>query len=70
MAECLASASIETTLIQDGAVFPIMSRINKIFLGCQTVLCNGGIRSILGTNNISEFAQFRNVPVSLFLCFL
>lgn len=38
----LAKSGIETTVINDAAVFAIMSRVNKVIIGTHTVMANGG----------------------------
>jgi translation initiation factor eIF-2B subunit beta len=38
----LAKHEIETTMINDSAVFAIMSRVNKVIMGTHTVMANGG----------------------------
>ena len=38
----LAKSGIETTVINDSAVFAIMSRVNKVIIGTHTVMANGG----------------------------
>ena len=38
----LAKAGVETTVINDSAVFAIMSRVNKVIIGTHTVMANGG----------------------------
>lgn len=42
LAMSLAKADIETTVINDSAVFAIMSRVNKVIIGTHTVMANGG----------------------------
>uniref|UniRef100_A0A668S161 Translation initiation factor eIF2B subunit beta n=1 Tax=Oreochromis aureus TaxID=47969 RepID=A0A668S161_OREAU len=41
MATNLSKAGIETTVITDAAIFAVMSRVNKVIIGTQTVLANG-----------------------------
>ena len=65
MAKSLNSANIQTTVIQDSAVFPFMSRVNKVIIGCNTVLYSGGIRSFVGASNIASAASYNNVSVSI-----
>ena len=43
LAVSLAKADIETTVINDSAVFAIMSRVNKVIIGTHTVMANGGL---------------------------
>lgn len=39
LAVSLATAGIETTLIPDSAVFALISRVNKVILGCDGGIC-------------------------------
>ncbi|XP_042241421.1 translation initiation factor eIF-2B subunit beta-like isoform X2 [Homarus americanus] len=66
MAKSLCSAGIQTTLIQDCAVFPMMSRVNKVIIGTQTVLSNGGIKTFVGAAPLASAAKFYSVP--LYVC--
>ncbi|XP_045611682.1 translation initiation factor eIF2B subunit beta isoform X4 [Procambarus clarkii] len=66
MAKSLCSANIQTTLIQDCAVFPMMSRVNKVIIGTQTVLSNGGIKTFVGAAPLASAAKFYSVP--LYVC--
>ncbi|XP_071533160.1 translation initiation factor eIF2B subunit beta [Panulirus ornatus] len=66
MAKCLCSAGIQTTLIQDCAIFPMMSRVNKVIIGTQTVLSNGGIKTFVGAAPLASAAKFYSVP--LYVC--
>ena len=42
LAVSLAKSGIETTVINDSAVFAMMSRVNKVLIGTHTVMANGG----------------------------
>ena len=42
LAVSLAKSGIETTVINDSAVFAMMSRVNKVIIGTHTVMANGG----------------------------
>ena len=64
MAKALCTAGIQTTLIQDCAVFPIMSRVNKVIIGTKTVVSNGGIKTFVGAASLASAAKFYSVPVS------
>ncbi|KAK7016776.1 Translation initiation factor eIF-2B subunit beta [Halocaridina rubra] len=66
MAKLLCSAGIQTTLIQDCAVFPMMSRVNKVIIGTRTVLSNGGIKTFVGASPLASAAKFYSVP--LYVC--
>lgn len=63
MAKALCTAGIQTTLIQDSAVFPMMSRVNKVIIGTKTVVSNGGIKTFVGAASLASAAKFYSVPV-------
>ena len=44
----LAKSGIDTTVINDSAVFAIMSRVNKVIIGTHTVMANGGYVHVIG----------------------
>ncbi|XP_063597481.1 translation initiation factor eIF2B subunit beta-like [Penaeus indicus] len=66
MAKSLCTAGIQTTLIQDCAIFPMMSRVNKVIIGTRTVLSNGGIKTFVGAATLASAAKFYSVP--LYVC--
>ncbi|XP_068218522.1 translation initiation factor eIF2B subunit beta [Palaemon carinicauda] len=66
MAKALCSVGIQTTLIQDCAVFSMMSRVNKVIIGTKTVLSNGGIKTFVGAAPLASAARFYSVP--LYVC--
>lgn len=71
MAKALCTAGIQTTLIQDSAVFPMMSRVNKVIIGTKTVVSNGGIKTFVGAASLASAAKFYSVPVSVnIFCYL
>ncbi|XP_063844208.1 translation initiation factor eIF2B subunit beta-like isoform X1 [Scylla paramamosain] len=57
VAKALCTAGIETTLIQDSAVFPIMSRVNKV------IKVNGGIETFVGAASLASPPKFYSVPL-------
>ncbi|XP_014272490.1 translation initiation factor eIF2B subunit beta [Halyomorpha halys] len=59
----LAKNKIQTTLVPDSAVFGIMSRVNKVIIGTQTVMANGGLRAVCGTHPLALAAKHYSVPV-------
>lgn len=63
MAVSLASAGIETTLIPDAAIFAVMSRVNKVILGCHAVMANGGIIAACGSHIVANAAKHHSTPV-------
>ena len=42
LARALAADGIETTLITDSAIFALMSRVNKVIIGTNVLLADGG----------------------------
>lgn len=63
MATNLSKAGIETTVIADAAIFAVMSRVNKVIIGTQTVLANGGLRAINGTHTVALAARHHSTPL-------
>ncbi|PGH30760.1 translation initiation factor eIF-2B subunit beta [[Emmonsia] crescens] len=50
-------------LIPDSAVFALMSRVNKVILGTNSVLANGGLVAAAGTRVIANAAKVHQIPV-------
>ncbi|XP_064617122.1 translation initiation factor eIF2B subunit beta-like isoform X3 [Liolophura sinensis] len=65
LAVSLAKHGIETTVINDSAVFAVMSRVNKVIIGTHTVMANGGLKSINGTHAIALAAKHYSVPLTV-----
>jgi translation initiation factor eIF-2B subunit beta len=63
MAQALAKAGIATTVVTDAAIFAVMARVNKVIVGCQAVLANGGITSLTGVHAVAVAAKHYNVPL-------
>jgi len=63
LATSLAASKIQTTLIPDSAVFAVMSRVNKVIIGTHTILANGGLKAITGTNVVALAAKHFSVPI-------
>ena len=63
LAKSLAEHGIETTVIPDTAVFAIMSRVNKVIMGAQTVYADGGIKTTNGAESMALAAKHHAVPV-------
>ncbi|KAL3278564.1 hypothetical protein HHI36_016110 [Cryptolaemus montrouzieri] len=63
MAANLAKSNIETSVIPDAAVFAMMSRVNKVIIGTNTVLANGGLRALSGVHAVALAAKHYSVPV-------
>lgn len=63
MAANLTAAGIETLLVSDASVFAMMSRVNKVIIGCHAVTANGGIIARNGTRIVSACAKHYSTPV-------
>jgi len=63
MAKSLASAGIDTTVINDAAIFAMMARVNKVLLPAHAVLANGGLIASSGSHLVSLAAKKNSVPV-------
>jgi len=66
MATSLAKAKIQTTVITDSAIFAIMSRVNKVIIGTNSILANGGLRAVCGSHTVALSAKHYSVP--LYVC--
>ena len=42
LAKSLVEADIKTTVVSDAAVFAMMSRCNKVIIGTNSVMADGG----------------------------
>jgi translation initiation factor eIF-2B subunit beta len=63
MACNLAAAGIDTTYIENAAVFAVMARVNKVLLPVHAVLANGGFVAQSGCNLVALAAHEMSVPV-------
>ncbi|KAG8307890.1 Translation initiation factor eIF-2B subunit beta, variant 2 [Homalodisca vitripennis] len=63
LAASLAKIKVQTTLIPDSAIFGMMSRVNKVIVGTQTVMASGGLRAVCGTHILALAAKYYSVPV-------
>lgn len=63
LAVSLAKSGIDTTVINDSAVFAIMSRVNKVIIGTHTVMANGGLKAINGGHAIALAAKHYSTPL-------
>ncbi len=57
MAERLASAGLEVTVIRDSAAFAVMARINKVIMPTHAVMANGGLIARSGGHIIAQAAR-------------
>ncbi|KAK9504218.1 hypothetical protein O3M35_010600 [Rhynocoris fuscipes] len=60
---CRLGPKIPTTVIPDSAIFAIMSRVNKVIIGTDTVMANGGLRAVCGSHVVALAAHHYSVPV-------
>ncbi|KAK6179184.1 translation initiation factor eIF-2B subunit beta [Patella vulgata] len=63
LALSLAKSGIETMVINDTAIFAIMSRVNKVIIGTHTVMANGGLKAINGSHAIALAAKHYSTPL-------
>ncbi|XP_050546303.1 translation initiation factor eIF-2B subunit beta isoform X2 [Daktulosphaira vitifoliae] len=59
----LSRHKIPITLIPDCAMFGIMSRVNKVIIGVDSVMANGGLRTFSSCHAVSLAAHHYSVPV-------
>lgn len=64
MAAQLAGSGIVITLIPDSAIFAMMARVNKVIIGTHSVMANGGLKAVCGTDSLALAAKHYSVPVS------
>lgn len=62
LAKNLAESGIQTTLIQDSAIFVVMSRVNRVIIGTHSVLSQGGIKAPCGAHPLALAAKYHSVP--------
>ncbi|KAG8041052.1 hypothetical protein G9C98_002040 [Cotesia typhae] len=67
MAANLSKHKIKTTLISDVSIFAMMSRVNKVIIGTNTVMANGGLKAITGSRTVAQAAKHYSVPVMVLL---
>lgn len=53
----LADAGVDVTLIVDGAVRSVMRRVDKVFVGADTVTSQGGLINKIGTSQLALAAH-------------
>ncbi|XP_054711547.1 translation initiation factor eIF-2B subunit beta-like [Uloborus diversus] len=62
LVKSLAESGIQTTLIQDSAIFAIMSCVNKVIVGTHSVMANGGLKAPCGTHALALAAKYHSIP--------
>lgn len=50
-------------MIPDSTMFGIMSRVNKVIIGVDSVMANGGLRTFNGCHAVALAAAHYSVPV-------
>lgn len=63
MAMALGKAGIQTTLLNDASIFAVMSRVNKVIIGTDTVMADGGLMASNGCHALALAAKHHSVPV-------
>jgi len=63
MAKNLAQAKINTTLITECQIGTIMPRITKVIIGTHSIMANGGLKAVTGTNILAVIAKEHNKHV-------
>eukprot|EP00351_Strombidinopsis_sp_SopsisLIS2011_P001090 CAMPEP_0116876212 /NCGR_PEP_ID=MMETSP0463-20121206/8210_1 /TAXON_ID=181622 /ORGANISM="Strombidinopsis sp, Strain SopsisLIS2011" /LENGTH=261 /DNA_ID=CAMNT_0004522703 /DNA_START=457 /DNA_END=1242 /DNA_ORIENTATION=+ len=62
-AKQLAKKGIQTNLVQDSAIFAVMSRVNKVFVSAHAIMATGGLVAQTGALMIAHAAKAHSVPV-------
>ena len=47
----------------------MMPLVNKVILGTNTIMADGGLRAIIGSRNLSQAANYYKKPVSNILLY-
>lgn len=63
MAKNLAERGIDSTLITDNSVYALMSRVNKVIIGTDALMANGGLIAKSGCYGVCLAAQAHSVPI-------
>jgi ribose 1,5-bisphosphate isomerase len=58
----LAESGIDVTLVIDSAVRSVMKRIDKVFVGADTITSDGVLINKIGTSQLALAAEERRVP--------
>lgn len=58
----LAEAGVDVTLVIDSAVRSVMKRIDKVFVGADTITSDGVLINKIGTSQLALAAHERRVP--------
>ena len=63
MVKSLSSAGISIFLVPDSSPYAIMSRVNKVILGADVILANGGMFTKSGSLMAATVARAHSTPV-------
>lgn len=63
MAERLSNKHVNVVVIPDSVIFAMMSRVNKVIIGTNGILANGGLRATSGAYTVALAAKHYSVPV-------
>jgi ribose 1,5-bisphosphate isomerase len=61
----LSEAGVDVTLIIDGAVRSVMKKVDKVFVGADTVTSNGAVINKIGTSQLALAANERRVQFNV-----
>lgn len=61
----LSEAGIDVTLIIDSAVRMVMSKVDKVFVGADTIASNGALINKIGTSQLALAADEARVPFAV-----
>ncbi|TGZ84206.1 nagb/rpia/CoA transferase-like protein [Ascodesmis nigricans] len=59
----LQERGVQVVVISDADIFNFISRVNKVFIQANYVLCNGAVVAAAGTSNLAYVAQTMKKPV-------
>ncbi|MCQ2817208.1 MAG: translation initiation factor eIF-2B [archaeon] len=62
-AKKLIENGIDTKVISDSAVYAIMPKVSKVFIGTRAIIANGGLISYNGAYNLCLCANMFSIPV-------
>ena len=63
MASSLARNGVNTTLIANSAIFAMMARVDKVIVGANAVMANGGLIGTAGLHALALAAKHHSVPL-------
>jgi len=63
MASSLARSGVNTTLIANSAIFAMMARVDKVIVGANAVMANGGLIGCSGLHALALAAKHHSVPL-------